>query len=124
MPPIREYGTWAERTSDSLDELEPRRKYVFICEGESTEERYFRELINGIERLDLSPLVDIRLWQKTGKDKGRSDPRALIEFAHAQKSQSDLSYNKTHDRMVIVFDADKYCKRVSRHHPSSRRRAA
>ena len=94
------------------------------AEGESTEERYFRELINGIERLDLSPLVDIRLWQKTGKDKGRSDPRALIEFAHAQKSQSDLSYNKTHDRMVIVFDADKYCKRVSRHHPSSRRRAA
>lgn len=110
MPSIHEYGMWTTRTSDSDEQIEPLRKYVFICEGESTEEWYFKKLIERIDELDLHPLVDIRLWEKTDKDKGISDPRALVRFAHRKKRDGELGYVRGHDRMVIVFDADIYCR--------------
>jgi hypothetical protein len=46
MPPVSEYSTWMMRSSDSYSKIEPKRKYVFICEGRNTEERYFRAVIN------------------------------------------------------------------------------
>lgn len=110
MPPIRELSTWNERKSDSHDKIEPARKYVFICEGQSTENRYFNVLVNNVERLELHRLVDVRQWEKTDNDSGRSDPKALIEFAHAQKDDASLNYNRDLDRMVIVFDVDIYCR--------------
>ena len=110
MPPIRELSAWNERRSDSQEQVEPKRKYVFICEGKNTEYHYFRELIACIEQLKLHPLVDIRQWEKTGADSGRSDPKALVSFAHQQKDNPYLSYNRDLDRVVIVFDADKYCR--------------
>lgn len=110
MPPIRELSAWNERRSDSQEQVEPKRKYVFICEGKNTEYYYFKELIAHIEQLKLHPLVDICQWEKTGVDSGRSDPKALIAFAHQQKDSPSLSYSRDLDRVVIVFDADKYCR--------------
>lgn len=110
MPPVCEYSTWKIRSSDAHEKIEPKRKYVFICEGRNTEERYFRELIDNIKDLDLDPQVDIRLWEKTEDDKGLSNPRALVKFAHEEKKNEELRYVSGHDRMVIVFDADIYCR--------------
>ena len=110
MPPVCEYSTWMMRSSDAHEKIEPKRKYVFICEGRNTEERYFRAVINRIKDLDLDPRVDIRLWEKTEDDKGLSNPMALVRFAHKEKENEDLRYVPGHDFMVIVFDADIYCR--------------
>lgn len=110
MPPAREISSWNERRSDSQNEVEPSRKYVFICEGQGTENYYFKELIKNARQLKLHPLVDICQWEKTDGDAGRSDPKSLVLFAHKQKDRPELNYNRKLDRMVIVFDADKYCR--------------
>ena len=69
MPPIRTYTDWNKRPFDHEDKVEPFRKYVFICEGANTEVWYFRKLIDLRKRLGIHPLIDIRLWEKTEKDK-------------------------------------------------------
>ena len=53
MPPIREYGGWNKRETDSLDQEEPRRKYVFIYEGSKTEVHYFKTLIDRRNELGI-----------------------------------------------------------------------
>ena len=37
-----------------------------------------------------------------------SNLKRLIEFAETQKSNSDISFDREHDRMIIVIDADIY----------------
>ena len=110
MPPIREYSSWNVRESDALDELEPLRKYVFICEGSKTEVHYFRALVDRRNQLSLHPLVDMRLWEKTAEDEGLSNPQALLRFAHREKESNRLLFDPKHDRMVIVFDLDVYSR--------------
>lgn len=108
MPPIREYGSWNLRDSDELSEVEPLRKYVFICEESNTEVHYFRELIARRGELGLHPLVDLRLWEKTDEDAGLSNPQALLQFAQREKESNRRLFDPTHERMVIVFDLDIY----------------
>ena len=110
MPPIHEYSNWSMRTADALEELEPLRKFVFICEGSKTEDYYFKELVDHRKTLGLHPLVDIRLWEKTEGDEGISDPLALVRFAQRMKGDASLRFDRAHDRMVIVFDLDVYCR--------------
>lgn len=110
MPPIHEYGNWNLRSADTLEEIEPLRKFVFICEGSKTEDYYFKELINHRKTLGLHPLVDIRLWEKTDGDEGISDPLALVRFAQRMKGDLSLGFDRTLDRMVIVFDLDVYSR--------------
>lgn len=110
MPPIHEYENWAIRHSDDFEEVEPLRKYVFICEGENSEVRYFKSLINKAKHLGIHPLVDIHLWEKTGDDKGITNPRALVRFAQREKHNPSLRFDPEIDRMVIVFDLDIYCR--------------
>lgn len=110
MPPIREYSNWNMRASDTLDEIEPRRKYVFICEGSKTEVYYFRALIDRRNQLGLHPLVDLRLWEKTNEDEGLSNPQALMRFAQQEKGSNRHLFDPAHDRMVIVFDLDVFSR--------------
>lgn len=110
MPPVREYSNWSERASDYREEVEPLRKYVFICEGSKTEVHYFKWLVDYCKLLDLHPLVDLRLWEKIGDDESSSNPMRLIQFAHDEKKNPELKYHKGFDRMVIVFDLDIYCR--------------
>ena len=110
MPPIREYGSWNMRGSDELSEVEPLRKYVFICEGSKTEVHYFRELIAHRGELGIHPLVDLRLWEKTDEDAGLSNPQALLQFAQREKESNRRLFDPIHDRMVIVFDLDIYSR--------------
>jgi len=110
MPPISEYSTWSERESDVLNELEPVRKYIFICEGSKTEVLYLKALFKRRKQLGLHPLVDMRLWEKTGNDEGISNPQALLRFAQREKDSNRLLFNPLNDRMVIVFDLDIYSR--------------
>lgn len=110
MPPIREYSNWNQRSADALEEIEPLRKFVFICEGSRTEDFYFTELVNQRKNLGLNPLVDVRLWKKTDEDENISNPLALIRFAQRKKDDPSLGFDRTHDRMVVVFDLDIYSR--------------
>ncbi len=113
MPPIRTYTDWNKRPFDHEDKVEPFRKYVFICEGANTEVWYFRKLIDLRKRLGIHPLIDIRLWEKTEKDKDISYPRKLIEFAESRKADAELAFDRNHDRMVVIFDADIFSAKVT-----------
>ena len=37
MAPVRSYTNWNSRTTDEEEQIEPYRKYFFICEGANTE---------------------------------------------------------------------------------------
>lgn len=106
MAPVRSYTNWNSRHTDNEEQREPYRKYFFICEGANTETWYFRKLIDIRKSLNIHPLIDIRLLEKTEEDKDISFPRKLIAFAEGQKENESISFDKERDKMIIVFDAD------------------
>lgn len=63
--PVHTYTSWNVRSSDMEEQVEPYRKYFFICEGANTETFYFKRLIDLRKQLGINPLIDIRLWEKT-----------------------------------------------------------
>lgn len=107
MAPIRTYTDWNKRLSDQEDQIEPYRKYFFICEGSNTEVWYFKKLIDLRKQLRIHPLIDIRLMEKTEEDKTVSNPKALVKFAKQQKEIPENQFDQKHDKMVIVADLKK-----------------
>lgn len=85
MAPVRSYTNWNCRENDAKEQIEPYRKYFFICEGANTETWYFRKLIDIRKSLNIHPLIDIRLLEKTDEDKDISFPRKLITFAEHRR---------------------------------------
>lgn len=112
MAPVRSYTNWNSRSTDNEEQKEPYRKYFFICEGANTETWYFRKLIDIRKTLNIHPLIDIRLLEKTEEDKDISFPRKLIAFAESQKDNEQISFDKERDKMIIVFDADIFEEKV------------
>lgn len=112
MAPVRSYTNWNSRHTDNEEQREPYRKYFFICEGANTETWYFRKLIDIRKSLNIHPLIDIRLLEKTEEDKDISFPRKLIAFAEGQKENESISFDKERDKMIIVFDADIFEEKV------------
>ena len=108
---IEEYTNWNRRASDDEPQIEPYRKYVFICEGSNSEVWYFRRLIDQRKVIGVHPLIDMRLWEKRGKAATLSAPVALIEFARKEKQDKSLSFDPARDLMVVVFDADVFERR-------------
>lgn len=106
MAPVRSYTNWNCRENDAKEQIEPYRKYFFICEGANTETWYFRKLIDIRKSLNIHPLIDIRLLEKTDEDKDISFPRKLIAFAESQKDNQKIAFDKERDKMIVVFDAD------------------
>ena len=51
--PIHTYTNWNTRPSDQEEQIEPFRKYFFICEGVNTETFYFRRLIDLRKQLGI-----------------------------------------------------------------------
>ena len=100
MAPARSYTNWNSRSTDYEKQIEPYRKYFFICEGANTETWYFRKLIDIRKSLNIHPLIDIRLLRK------------LIAFAESQKKNPEISFDEERDKMVIVFDADIFEEKV------------
>ena len=108
MAPIRNYSGWNQRATDNQEPIEPYQKFFFICEGANTEVFYFKELINLRKQLGIHPLIDVCLLEKTDEDQNLSNPKRLLEFAEEQKSNPDISFDREHDRMIVVIDADIY----------------
>lgn len=106
--PFRTYSNWNSRPSDSEEQIQPYRKYFFICEGENTEPSYFRTLIDLRKQLNIHPLVDLRLLEKMEEDQHLSNPRQLLRFAEELKGDDSISFDSEIDKMIIVFDADIY----------------
>ena len=106
MAPVRSYTNWNCRENDAKEQIEPYRKYFFICECAYTETWYFRKLIDIRKSLNIHPLIDIRLLEKTDEDKDISFPRKLIAFAESQKDNQEIAFDKERDKMIVVFDAD------------------
>ena len=92
MAPVRSYTNWNSRTTDEEEQIEPYRKYFFICEGANTETWYFKKLIDIRKELNIHPLIDIRLLEKTEGDRDISFPRRLIEFAENQKEKQQKEH--------------------------------
>ena len=90
MAPVRSYTNWNSRSTDNVEQREPYRKYFFICDGANTETWYFRKLIDIRKSLNIHPLIDIRLLEKTEEDKDISFPRKLIAFAKSQKENEEM----------------------------------
>ncbi len=106
LAPVRSYTNWNSRTTDEEEQIEPYRKYFFICEGANTETWYFKKLIDIRKELNIHPLIDIRLLEKTEGDRDISFPRRLIEFAEDQKENPEIAFDKERDKMIVVFDGD------------------
>ncbi|MBQ6538596.1 MAG: RloB domain-containing protein [Eubacterium sp.] len=111
--PVHTYTSWNERPSDQEEQIEPFRKYFFICEGANTETFYFRRLIDLRKQLGIHPLIDIRLWEKTEEDKDMSYAKNLVKFANEQKMDPDNDFDLERDKMIIVFDGDIFEEKVS-----------
>ena len=90
--PIHTYTNWNSRPNDDEEQIEPFRKYYFICEGKNTETFYFRRLIDLRKQLGIHPLIDIRLWEKTGEDENLSYAKQLAEFAEKQKADRSSAF--------------------------------
>ena len=110
--PVHTYTNWNSRPSDNEEQIEPFRKYFFICEGANTETFYFKRLIDLRKELGIHPLIDIRLWEKTDEDKNLSFAKNLVVFAEKQKSIPDNDFDPERDKMVIVFDGDIFEEKV------------
>ena len=88
--PVHTYTNWNSRPSDQEEQIEPFRKYYFICEGANTETFYFKRLIDLRKQLGIHPLIDIRLWEKTEEDRNLSFVKNLVAFAEEQKKNPDI----------------------------------
>lgn len=110
--PVHTYTNWNSRPSDLEEQIEPYRKYFFICEGANTETFYFKRLIDLRKQLGIHPLIDIRLWEKTDEDRNLSFAKKLADFAEKQKQNPDNDFDSERDKMVIVFDGDIFEEKV------------
>jgi hypothetical protein len=110
--PVHTYSNWNARLSDMEEQVEPFRKYFFICEGANTETFYFKKLIDIRKELGIHPLIDIRLWEKTGDDRNLSFAKNLVEFAEKQKAVAENNFDPNRDKMIIVFDGDIFEEKV------------
>lgn len=110
--PIHTYTNWNSRPSDNEEQIEPFRKYIFICEGANTETFYFERLIDSRKQFGIHPLIDMRLWEKTEGDRDISFAKNLYAFAEAQKNNPDNAFDPDRDKMVIVFDGDIFEEKV------------
>lgn len=110
--PVHTYTNWNSRPSDQEEQIEPFRKYYFICEGANTETFYFERLIDIRKQLGIHPLIDICLWEKTDEDRDISFVKNLFCFAEKQKNSPDNDFDPERDKMIIVFDGDIFEEKV------------
>lgn len=64
------------------------------------------------KQLDIHPLIDICLWEKTKDDRSISFAKHLVDFANKQKRLPENDFDKDRDKMIIVFDGDIFEEKV------------
>lgn len=112
MAPVRSYGNWDIRKSDQEPAVDPYCKYYFIAEGANTEKFYFEKLIDERKRLGFKDTIDIRFLEKTEDDRHISYPAHLIKYAERLKKTGEIEFDDKQDKMVVIFDADIFEKKV------------
>ena len=75
---LREFSNWNVR--DDKEEVEPLKKYIFLCEGSVTEVAYFKHLMKIRRKLGIHPFIDISILERTEGDVGISAPKRLVQF--------------------------------------------
>lgn len=106
MTPIRTYSNWNKRSSNVDEQIEPYRRYYFICEGKNTEQWYFEKLIDIRKSLSIHSGIEIAYLEKTDEHENLANPKSLIEFADTQKKNGKIKFDPKHDKMIVIFDAD------------------
>lgn len=106
MAPIKTYSNWNKRSSNVDEQIEPYRRYYFICEGKNTEQWYFEKLIDIRKSLSIHSDIEIAYLEKTEEHENLANPKSLIEFADAQKKNGKIKFDPKHDKMIVIFDAD------------------
>ncbi len=106
MASIRKYLNWNKRSSNSKKQIDPYRRYYFICEGQNTERWYFEKLIEIRKSLSIHSNLELVDLKKIGKREHVSHPKSLIECADAQRKDKTITFDPKHDKMVVIFDAD------------------
>lgn len=102
----RLYSGWDKRNSDAQREIEPYRKYIFVCEGANTEVYYFKKLIDLRKELGIHPLINVEVLDRTDEDRPKSHPKQLFEYARQCKADEDIFDKDYDDKIIVVFDAD------------------
>ena len=106
MAPLRSYTNWGVRASNNEEQIEPRKSYYFICEGQNTERWYFEKFIDMRNDFGIHPLIAVEYLEKTDEHRTWSDPKKLLELAINFQSNPDITFDPAHDTMIMVFDAD------------------
>ncbi|MBQ0071934.1 MAG: RloB domain-containing protein [Spirochaetales bacterium] len=104
MIDFKSYANWNARPSDLQQERDPKRLYLFVCEGSETERGYIEGLKQKREELGIDSLIDIEVYQKGKGESGGFAPEKLISLA--DKLNSARKIKKAGDRIVVMFDAD------------------
>lgn len=106
MAPLKKYSKWNQRAADSKEPIEPYRKYYIICEGKNTEKWYFEKLIDSRKELSIVSPIDLVFLEKTEEHESWSNPKNLFDLSNSVVKES--TFDKKHDKVVIVFDVDIY----------------
>ena len=104
--PIHTYTNWNVRPSDAEEQIEPFRKYFFICEGANTETFYFRKLIDLRKTLNIHPLIDIRLMEKNEKKRYRHPYNVLLE-ATGMNSKKNSKIGDLAENVAVAIAQEK-----------------
>ena len=99
---LREFTNWDIRSD--LEDVEPLKKYVFLCEGSNTEVAYFKHLMDIRKKLNVNPLIDYSILERTGLDATVSAPIRLVKYGIQYKNEDNFDSDR--DTLIIVFDAD------------------
>lgn len=99
---LREFTNW--NTRSDLEDIEPLKKYVFLCEGSNTEVAYFKYLMNIRKKLNVHPLIDYSILERTGLDATVSAPIRLVKYGIQYKNEDN--FDSARDTLIIIFDAD------------------
>lgn len=108
MLPVIMYSNWSQRASDNEKQIEPYKRYFFICEGANTEKWYFEKFIDCRKDFNIHSSIEIIYLDKQKNSSGWSDPKKLFELADQTVSDSEIDFDKERDKVVIVFDTDIY----------------
>ena len=77
--------------------IEARRKYIFVFEGEKTEKQYFEGLFDYREELGIEDIIDIKTLER--EDHTRSNQRKIVEEIH--QSLSMVTHIKEDKNAII-----------------------
>ena len=96
----RSHSNWTKRPTDLEKKIEPYRKYVFICEGENTENWYFSHLIKMKKELGIHPLIEIQLLEKTEGKNPAHIPKIWLHLQKDRKSHWVINMTKNMTRWL------------------------